>query len=104
MYTYQMIGVADQNGKTYECKYGTYNKTDRFQFNSEASKIFDKQGYRELFDILVHENLWKLKDVKKMTVEDIEKELGYDIEIINKDDTDDVPSLLEILAALFDNN
>lgn len=104
MYTYQMIGVADQNGKTYECKYGTYNKTDRFQFNSEASKIFDKQGYRGLFDILVHENLWKLKDVKKMTVEDIEKELGYDIEIINKYDTDDAPSLLEILAALFDNN
>ena len=66
--------------------------------------LFAILGYRELFDILVHENLWKLKDVKKMTVEDIEKELGYDIEIINKDDTDDVPSLLEILAALFDNN
>ena len=83
MVTYEMIGVADQNNETYESKYGTYNAKDRFRFNKEAAELVDKKGYRELFDKLVHENLWKLKTepVKEMSLEDIEKELGYRVRI-----------------------
>lgn len=85
MYTYQMIGLSDENDKTYECKYGTYNPIDRFRFNDEAKKIVEKNGYRKLFDILMHEDLWKLQkpDVKSMSIEDIEKELGYRVRIVD---------------------
>lgn len=85
MYTYEMVGLSDQNNKTYECKYGTYNPTDRFRFNDEAKKVVDKSGYRKLFDILIHDNLWKLQQppVKKMSLKDIERELGYRVQIID---------------------
>ena len=85
MITYEMIGLADENGREYECKYGTYNRNDRFRFNEEAGKIVDTKGYRGLFDILVHENLWKLKKdpVKEMSLAEIEKELGYRVRIVD---------------------
>jgi len=80
MMTYEMIGVADENGRTYKCKYGTYNREDGFEFNEE----FDKLGsVEDAFSVLVHCNLWSIvDDKKKMTKEDIEKALGYKIEIV----------------------
>lgn len=80
-----MVGLADENGKEYECKYGTYSKENRFMFNDEAGEVFKNKGYRGLFDILVHEDLWKLKQepVKEMSLQDIEKELGYRVRIID---------------------
>lgn len=79
MMTYEMIGVADENGKTYKSKYGTYNREEGFLFNDVAFEY-----PREIFcGILLHENLWRLKaDKKKMTLDDIEKALGYKIEIV----------------------
>lgn len=83
--TYEMVAIADDNNREYESKYGTYSKKDRFKFNEEAKKVVDKSGYRELFNILVHEDLWKLKKepVKKMTLQDIERELGYRVQIVD---------------------
>ena len=80
-----MVAIADDNNREYESKYGTYSKKDRFKFNEEAKKVVDKNGYRELFNILVHEDLWKLKKepVKKMTLQDIERELGYRVQIVD---------------------
>ena len=85
IYTYEMVGLADQNGRTYECKYGTYSKTDGFKFNEEVEVIVDDYGWREVVNILLHDNLWKLKTepVKKMSLQDIEKELGYRVEIVD---------------------
>lgn len=85
--TYEMIGVADENGRTYKCKYGTYNREDGFEFNDESFRY--SRG--KFCDILLHEDLWKLKDdKKKMTKEDIEKALGYKIEIV-EDEKKPVP-------------
>ena len=79
MMTYEMIGVADENGRTYESKYGTYNREEGFEFNDETFEY-----PREVFcGILLHEDLWRLKvDKKKMTLDDIEKALGYKVEIV----------------------
>lgn len=82
MTTYEMIGVADQNCRTYESKYGTYNKDKGFRLSYLCSEI----GKAELLNKLLHENCWSLKqELKKMTKEEIEKELGYEIDIINPD-------------------
>lgn len=80
-----MVALADQNGKTYESKYGTYDTAEKFRFNENAGKLVEKKGYRELFDILIHENLWKLQQppIKKMSLQDIERELGYRVQIID---------------------
>lgn len=84
MFTYQMVGLADDNGKTYECKYGTYNKKEGFMFNEDTLPIVKKIGWRELVNILFHDDLWKVKqDIKKMSLEDIEKALGYRVQIVD---------------------
>ena len=82
MYTYQMVGLADQNGKTYECKYGTYSKDKGFEFDEE---VFSKKCKILAFiNLLFHEDLWKLKqEPKKMSLQDIEKELGYRVQIVD---------------------
>lgn len=84
MYTYQMVGIADENGKTYESKYGTYSKEEGFKFNENIQPIV-KNGWREMVNILFHEDLWKIKKdpIKKMTLQEIEKELGYRVQIVD---------------------
>lgn len=78
MMAYEMVGIADQNNRTYVSKYGTYNKETGFLLNPESSHI----GKCELLDKMFHENCWSLKnEPKKMTKEEIEKALGYEIEI-----------------------
>lgn len=79
MYTYQMIGVADENGKTYKSKYGTYSKENGFVFTEDV----DVDAY--LIDRLFHDDLWRLEEPvrKKMSLADIEKELGYRVQIVD---------------------
>lgn len=82
MMSYEMIGVSDQNGRTYESIYGTYSKDKGFIFTNYARDL----SREELVNNLLHENCWSLKqESKKMTKEDIEKELGYKIEIISEE-------------------
>ena len=87
IFSYQMIGLADQNNRTYISKYGTYSKKNGFTL-SELSISMTKE---ELLDNLFHEDCWSLKKEekpkpKKMTKEEIEKALGYKIEIDNGND------------------
>lgn len=100
MYTYQMVGLADQNGRTYVSKYGTYNKEDGFvikpqyiHFSKEAEPNKILFSYQELINGLFHDNCWSLKVEKpiprKMTKEEIEKELGYEIDICMKKEDED---------------
>ena len=78
MYSYQMIGVADENGKTYESKYGTYNRADGFVFNEDI----DVDSY--FINILFHDDIWYLKqDVKEMSLKEIEEALGYKVRIVD---------------------
>lgn len=84
MYTYQMVGVADDNGKTYESKYGTYSKEKGFEFYDD---VLDKKCKVLAFiNLLFHEDIWKLKkepEPKKMSLQDIERELGYRVRIVD---------------------
>lgn len=92
MMTYEAVALADQNGRTYVSKYGTYNKEKGFVINPkyitfqttlDSKKIL--MSYQELINGLVHDNCWSLKveepKPKVMTKEDIEKALGYKIKI-----------------------
>ena len=82
IYTYQMVGLADQNDRIYISKYGVYSKKKGFEL-SEFSKSMSKC---ELIDNLFHEDCWSLKkEIKRMTKEEIEKVLGYEVEIVDDD-------------------
>ena len=95
MMTYEAVALADQNGRTYVSKYGTYNKEKGFvinpsyiKFNSALDSKHILFSYQKLLDGLFHDNCWSLKiekpKPKKMTKEEIEKELGYEVEIIRE--------------------
>ena len=78
MMGYEMVGVADQNSRTYKSQYGFYSKETGFVLNKTGLGL----GKNELLDKMFHENCWELKkEPKKMTKEEIEKALGYEIEI-----------------------
>lgn len=85
MMTYEMVGLADENGREYECIYGTYSKEKGFMFNDSINHIVIEDGWREIINILFHENLWKLKQepVKEVTLEDIEREFGCKVRIVD---------------------
>lgn len=78
MYTYEMIGIADENGRTYTSKYGSYSKETGFVLKDCSKSV------NQLVNDLFHENCWSLdKPVITMTKEEIEKELGYKINIVS---------------------
>lgn len=78
-----MVGVADENGRTYESKYGTYSKEKGFEFPD-----FPKEECKQIafINLLFHEDIWRLKkeaEPKKMSLQDIERELGYRVQIVD---------------------
>ena len=89
MYTYEMYGVACNNSKTYESKYGTFNREDGFIFDPEIVKSVTNDGtglaLSSLVEDLCESDLWKIKkeEPRKMTLQDLEKELGYRVQIID---------------------
>ena len=77
-----MIGLADQNNRVYESKYGIYSKQNGFTL----SKLSSSMTKEELLDNLLHEDCWSLKqDIKRMTKDEIEEKLGYKIEIVENE-------------------
>ena len=107
MHLYEMIGIADENGKTYISPYGTYSKKDGFDLRPVGIKHY--YDFEKLLYQLVHEDCWRLKvDKKKMTKADIEKVLGYEIDIIDDDVSDNVRTYCrsydEILKRVFGEN
>lgn len=114
MLTYQMVGLADQNGRMYKSEYGKYSKKDGFIFNDKA---LDK-NVETLTWILFHDDMWKLDEPerKKMSISDIEKELGYRVQIVDpeynkpaeekkdltKEQKDEVNALVDLFKRIFD--
>lgn len=97
MYTYEMVGVADQNNKTYKSIYGTYNKEDGFKVADEWKEFLVSNDSEEsiynietLIHNLFHENVWQIvkDEPRKMTLAEIEKELGYRIQIADPEIND----------------
>ena len=82
-----MVGLADENNRTYECEYGTYNQKNGFVFNEKVEGILEDcgiEGVEAFFNKLLHEDMWKLEEEpKKMSLEDIERELGYRVKIVD---------------------
>lgn len=77
-----MVGLADQNGRTYASKYGSYSKKDGFIITNWGNT----NKFEDMLNNLMHDDLWSLKvEEKEMTKEEIENALGYKIKI--KDDT-----------------
>lgn len=73
-----MIGIADENGRTYESKYGTYSKKDGFKLSDLSISMIKEELLYNLF----HEDCWSLKkNPIRMTKKEIEEKLGYEIEI-----------------------
>lgn len=86
MLTYEMVGLADQNDRTYISTYGTYDVKNGFKFNESVEEVVKDVGWRGFVNILFHDNLWKLKKEplpKLMTLQDVEKELGYRVQIVD---------------------
>ena len=100
----EMVALADKDGKTYESKFGWYSKNQGFGLN-----LGFREWNRELINEITHDNSWQLKkEKKKMTKEEIEKELGYEIEIIggsdeSKNKKEDLSNLEEQLHRQFVN-
>lgn len=79
MMAYEVVGLCEDNKRTYESVLGTYSKDTGFVL-SELALSKDKTTLaNRLFQI----NDWKLKKPEKklMTLKEIEKALGYEIEI-----------------------
>ena len=99
MYTYQMIGIADENGRTYKSKFGSYNRDNGFQLNEFALN----KNITDLLYELFHQDCWVLNKPKKMTKQEIETVLGYEIDIVdnkknetsNKDITNKVNTIFD---------
>lgn len=86
MHSYEMIATADENGRTYVSEYGAYSKENGFDLR--PSIIRNHYDVEDLLNKLLHEDCWRLKvDKKKMTKADIEKALGYEIDIVGDEET-----------------
>lgn len=90
-----MVGLADSNDRTYECGFGTYNKEDGFKFTKKYQEILNDSQYlgedikpkvESIINELFQGNIWTLvkePEPKKMTLADIEKELGYRVQVVD---------------------
>ena len=126
MYTYQVVGLADCNDRTYECEYGTYNKKDGFVFNNENETMLKHFEYlgegietvvSNIIDDLFHKDMWKIvkPEARKMSIADIEKELGYPVQItdpeldkpeekkekLSKEQKEDIDDFIDVLRRWF---
>lgn len=103
MHLYEMVGIADENGRTYISPYGTYSKEDGFDLR--PVDFMNYRNFEQLLNQLVHEDCWKLKvDKKKMTKAEIEKALGYEIDIIGDDSIKFYKNFREYMTDMFGLN
>ena len=88
MKTYEMVALAESDGKTYKCDDMYYNRIKGFHdkyfepWSAGAySDYYDNEGRTKLHAFIM-EDKWEIYDAKRMTKKEIEKELGYKIEIV----------------------
>lgn len=97
----EMIALADENGKNYVSEYGSYSKDSGFKFNYKG--LDENFVNDKLFNEIVHNNCWQLKKEKKnMTKEEIEKALGYEIEIVGNEPKNEKEELNNLEQQLYE--
>ena len=81
MMTYEVVGLCEDNSRTYVSSIGSYSKETGFVLSDSMDRL-DKNT---LADHLFQVNDWHLKREeekrKPMTISEIEEALGYKIEI-----------------------
>ena len=88
MKTYEMVALAESDGKTYKAMEMYYNKKNGF--TDKDGKNWPLCSYADFndnkgkfgFHAFIMEDRWEIDEVKRMTKSEIEKILGYKIEII----------------------
>lgn len=83
MTTLEMLNEAEKTNKTYIC--GNAMTSMRYStsmgFHDEGGEKWNGSAFyyiNDIFDI----NTWRLLEPKKMTLEEIENKLGYEIELV----------------------
>ena len=62
---------------------------DKNDFQFDIMEVYKPVYDSHIFDFEEHELIWEREEAKEMTLEEIEKELGYKIEIVKEDKQND---------------
>lgn len=82
MTTFEMMKEAEKTGRTYVIEDLRFSMKNGFHDN--CGKPWNANAFSELNDVLKF-NDWKLlNEVKRMTLKEIEKKLGYKIELVSE--------------------
>ena len=83
MNTIDMMKYSEEDDMAYESSFGTYDKQHGFQISEYGMDCFEDDSDKFLKMILKDDTIWhpQPEQPKKMTKEEIEKELGYKVEI-----------------------
>lgn len=89
MTTYEMVALADKNRKTYVNGKLRYNKEKGFHDERGNTSTLEYEYEVDQLNAFIHDFDWEELKPKKMTIEEIEKTLGYSIEIIGRSNEED---------------
>ena len=88
MMAYEVVGLCEDNNRTYESVLGTYSNETGFVLSKTALSLDKKILADRLFQL----NDWHLKKEeprrKRMTLDEIEKCLGYKVEIVEENNSE----------------
>lgn len=87
MKTHEMVALAEKDGKTYKSRDMFYNKEQGFHNKDNDEWPVSAWNIKNGLKRFVLNDGWEVVEPKKMTIEDIKKELGYDFEIIDSPNT-----------------
>ena len=82
--TYEMVALADKNGKTYENEDLRYSRERGFHDKSGKSATIAYEMETEQLNVFIHDTNWEEMKPRKITIAEIETFLGYPIEIIQE--------------------
>lgn len=87
MKTYEMVALAEENGRAYNVNDMAYQKDVGFVRKIDFTQEWKASAWSELgLQKFILCDGWQELKPKEMTIEEIEKELGYQIKIVNSKD------------------
>ena len=82
MTTFEMMKEAEKTGQTYVTEDLRFSMKNGFHDN--CGKPWNANAFSELNDVLKLDDWELLDEVKRMTLKEIEKKLGYKIELVSE--------------------